>query len=215
MSSGCPPEFALERYHLGEIAGTASEVWVSHIESCPRCQATLASLRAADADVVLPELRVVPLRRPVWPAVAAAFVASAASLVVFVSKPPGPGVSMKGAGVLGVSLVRGETISEYSGAEPLRAGDALQLSWTSAEAGHLVVYAFEPNGEVSELFPMSSMPASSKQLLGGRILISSSHDGAEICALFDRKEFPGDSDECRNNGRRVAAKIQLDVEKAP
>lgn len=220
--SACPPDLALERYHRGEIAGTASEVWVEHIRSCAKCAAKLEHLTLEDrafndtefarqlADRLsprpeAPKAKVVPLRNRWVPAVVA--IAAVLLAVVFLRRKNDDDFTPKGGGTLGVLIEREGRVEPWRG-EAVGKRDAIQLTWTSKEAGNLAVLGIENDGAVTMLFS-GAVKASTDLLLGGRISLDSD---ARICALFAGDSRPLDENECKNGGPHVAATIDLKVE---
>ena len=59
----CPSRDELSAYVLGRLPDEASETVAAHLESCPECQAALATLDDAD-DSLVAQLRCGPAATP-------------------------------------------------------------------------------------------------------------------------------------------------------
>lgn len=218
--SGCPPDLALERYHLGEIAGTASRVWAEHIEGCARCQATLRALADDDerprAPLHLPTRRAAPrprLTARVAALSALALVGGAGLLIGLGTGAPHDTWHTKGTGLLSLALEDGST---WRG-QPLRPGARAQLTWRGAEAGFLAVVAVEATGAVSVLYPEHdplavAVPARAPHVLGGSLVVEARHHRTRLCAWLAPAPYAVDAarvDACRSG--QADAVLELEV----
>jgi hypothetical protein len=177
-SSGCPPDLALERLLLGEIAGSSSGGWTAHVAGCSRCGERLAEMRrTTEAYAASPaaaqlrrllaareasgEQRSLWQRWRLWVAVPA-LAAAALVLVMVARRPPLPGEAFtaKGAGVMQLMVQRtGERSATIWDGAPLRKADMLQIMWTSAEERFVAVVARDDTGAVETIFPEDSAVA--------------------------------------------------------
>jgi Putative zinc-finger len=107
---------ALERYHLGELAGSERDAVAKHVAACGACSACLAHIEADDA-IALPPLTLRPVARPqskrgrrgpAWATAVGALAAAAAAVLVLGRSAPHRAVTP---GTQGGSRVKGGDVA--------------------------------------------------------------------------------------------------------
>jgi hypothetical protein len=168
---GCVSTLALDQLALGELPEPARAALLSHLGTCADCARVSAALAEEQthflAEVALPTLAAQTLAeaarapRTMWSRVrrflmplAAAGVASAAALAIFVATP-GDGARSKGDFSLSTYVLHAERSGPGQShlGEPLHPGDRLQFRYNGTKPGHLAVVAVDAAGQVSLYFP--------------------------------------------------------------
>ena len=118
-----PTDFLLDRYALGEALPEVE----AHSNSCERCAARIAEVRAPPGPIPVAILRrtQAPPRRRRWGSVAGALALAAAALLAIWVAQPDP-IRPKGAPSVTVWAQTPEGTGPWSG-EPLAAGDRVRL----------------------------------------------------------------------------------------
>jgi hypothetical protein len=197
-----PPELVMELALRGEPLGEGD--WARHLATCPDCARRLDEMRAEDAHYrATAQARALRARlgaappaapprrvRPWLPVIVPALALAAVALFWVRSTEREDPYTEKGGG-LELTVQRGGRSAAWDGS-PVRAGDLLQLGWSSGSKGYLAVMAREADGTVTTLFPESgdqatAIGAGAHQPLG-RSLIA---DGRplEILAFYDHGAF--------------------------
>jgi hypothetical protein len=164
--------FALERLRMGEPG--ASAVWRSHVQGCSHCAERLACLeeeerafhlaapgaRLRQALAAEEERRQARSSRALFLAspLRWALALAACVLAVVLLRPAPPGTELVAKGQASVGLLvqpsGAPTPRPWDGAA-LRAGDRIQLLWSSPRPEQVAVLGEEASGAVSALFPAS------------------------------------------------------------
>src|SRR5262249_32550477 len=130
----------------------------AHLRECAECRGYIDGLRALDARLPTappqtPRARRSPLA---WIAPAAAIVAAAAGVALFVRSkhddPPRPYIGAKGPPAVQVIIKRDEQTHIWDGRTPLRAGDAIAMRVACEEMTRVTVLVPQaPSGEWERL----------------------------------------------------------------
>jgi hypothetical protein len=196
-----PPQLVLELALRGEPLG--ENEWADHLATCTDCARRLGEMRAEDeryrstpqARMLRARLRdapPVPTRRPrLWLPVLVPALALAAIAIFWVHSAEREDPFAAKGGGLELTVQRGGSAAPWDGSS-VRAGDLLQLGWSSGGKGYLAVLAREGDGTVTTLFPetgdkATAIGAGTHQPLGRSVVA----DGRslEIFALFSDDTF--------------------------
>ncbi|AUX22295.1 hypothetical protein SOCEGT47_027960 [Sorangium cellulosum] len=178
---GCLSELRLDELTAGQLDAAAAQEASAHVAGCSRCSARLSEIEAARAsfaasapplrlDRGAPAGRAVTERRPPrrWlaPAAAGALAAAAAALFFFrFHAAPGgreaeiSGERVKGAERIGFYVKRGGSVLPGGAGERLQPGDAIQFTYSSAEARYLVILSVDGASQASVYYPSGPVAA--------------------------------------------------------
>jgi hypothetical protein len=181
-----PNRITLERLSVGDLSDPDRVAAVQHTESCPACRAFLEELEAAQTArlTAMPAERFVALvaerrdrdanlatrRRRRWGFGAVAAVAAAALLLLI---PRPEQIRLKGAGVT-IHRKRGGEVQVLAGNDTIRAGDALRLVITQAQAGPIAAWMVDARGRVDAwLSDSRQFLAAGEHALPGSVIVES------------------------------------------
>ncbi|WP_437673192.1 DUF4384 domain-containing protein [Sorangium sp. So ce131] len=171
---GCLSDLKLDELLAGQLDAAAEQEARAHLAGCARCPARLSELEAARASFAAsaPPLRLDhgaraaraaattarSPRRWLAPAAASALAAAAAAALLFRAAPEerrleSHGERIKGASRLGFYVKRGEHVLPGGSGERLLPGDALQFTYSSAEARYLVILSVDGASHASVYYP--------------------------------------------------------------
>ncbi|MDC0678711.1 DUF4384 domain-containing protein [Sorangium atrum] len=178
---GCLSDLTLDELMAGQLDAAAAQEASAHVAGCPRCSARRSGMEAARASFTAsaPPLRLArgapaaraaekvrPPRRWLAPAAASALAAAAAALFFFRfhAAPEGrdaeiPGERIKGAERIGFYVKRGGSVLPGGAGERLQPGDAIQFTYSSAEAGYLVILSVDGASQASVYYPSGPVAA--------------------------------------------------------
>ncbi|AUX46977.1 hypothetical protein SOCE26_084870 [Sorangium cellulosum] len=176
---GCLSDLKLDELMAGQLDAAAEEEARAHLAGCARCPARLSELEAARASFAasapplgldrgapagLAATKARSPRRWLAPAAASALAAAAAVALLFRAAPDqggveSPGERIKGASRLGFYVKRGEHVLPGGSGERLLPGDALQFTYSSAEARYLVILSIDGASHVSVYYPDGPLAA--------------------------------------------------------
>ncbi|WP_437544106.1 DUF4384 domain-containing protein [Sorangium sp. So ce367] len=180
---GCLSELKLDELMAGQLDAAAAQEASAHVAGCSRCSARRSEMEAARASFAAsaPPLRlgrgasiserraaekVRPPRRWLAPAAASALAAAAAALFFFrfQAGPEGrdaelPGERIKGAEHIGFYVKRGGSVLPGGAGERLHPGDAIQFTYSSAEARYLVILSVDGASQASVYYPSGPVAA--------------------------------------------------------
>ncbi|HTN87278.1 MAG TPA: DUF4384 domain-containing protein [Sorangium sp.] len=178
---GCLSELKLDELMAGELDAAAAQEASAHVAGCSRCSARLSAMEAARASFAAsaPPLRLDrgatagrpatearPRRRWLAPAAASALAAAAAVLLFFrFNAAPGgpdaeiPGERIKGAERIGFYVKRGGSVLPGGAGERLLPGDAIQFTYSSAEARYLMILSVDGASQASVYYPSGPVAA--------------------------------------------------------
>ena len=160
----CPSDLTLDRLQLGELAAETSAAVEAHAAGCASCRQRLADLdverRAFQASPPwrLPDAP--PRRWSGWrPRATAAVlgVAALAGVLVFLVRPPterGDGATRTKGGVrFELFRARGELVEPLADGDRVRAGDRIQVAYSTSTAQTLAVLSRDGGGQLNVYFP--------------------------------------------------------------
>jgi hypothetical protein len=223
----CPPPLLLERALAGELTKRERLAWSKHLSECAVCKAKLAEMSRVGAEFMAGSAaRVIAERlgaaepasratsgvrrlRGAALALAAIVLAGIVGGLVRSVLSTGPDLVPKGTGVLALWVEQtGGRAGPWDGRSAIAAGARVELTWSSAAAGHLLVVGVERSGERSVLFPKggsraAEVPAGARQRLGFSLVFGPSLEGARLSAFFSSASFTIDE------AREVASEIVL------
>ncbi|WP_437793460.1 DUF4384 domain-containing protein [Sorangium sp. So ce693] len=178
---GCLSDLTLDELMAGQLDAAAGQEASAHVAGCPRCSARRSEMEAARASFAAsaPPLRLArgapaaraaekvrPARRWLAPAAASALAAAAAALFFFRfhAAPEGrdaeiPGERIKGAERIGFYVKRGGSVLPGGAGERLQPGDAIQFTYSSAEARYLVILSVDGASQASVYYPSGPVAA--------------------------------------------------------
>jgi hypothetical protein len=201
----CLSDLMLDRWLANELAGrTAGEAVRSHLVTCRLCRDRLRALEAEPAvlPVAGPALTDVRASRsgPRPPRLVAALsgaAALAAGVALFVGARSPPETAVRAKGDLQLELVvrhpDGRSESVLTG-DALAAGDVVQFSVSTPDAGYPFVVGLDAAGAVSPYWPAvgrpARVPAGRAQTLPGSVSLDESL-GAERFLLLHCNEASG------------------------
>ncbi|XXT17552.1 DUF4384 domain-containing protein [Sorangium sp. So ce429] len=186
---GCLSELRLDELTVGQLDAAAAREARAHVAGCARCSARLSEIEAARDSFAAsaPPLRLDrapqdraasaasattkarPPRRWLAPASASALAAAAAALLFFrtFGAAPGPaggaaesaGERIKGANGIGFYVKRGGSVQPGGAGERLHPGDAIQFTYSAAEARYLVILSVDGASQASVYYPSGPVAA--------------------------------------------------------
>jgi hypothetical protein len=167
-----PSPITLERLSVGELSGTERTLAAEHAEGCSACRAFLEELKSAQTARLASvppdefiarvaerrdrEANLEARRQRRWALGGTATAAIAAALFLLIPRP-GPQVHLKGAGVT-IHRNRGGSVEVLTGDDTIRAGDALRVVITQAQAGPVGAWVVDANGRVDALLASAAQP---------------------------------------------------------
>ncbi|MGK3985504.1 DUF4384 domain-containing protein [Sorangium sp. So ce136] len=180
---GCLSELRLDELTAGQLDAAAVQEARAHVAGCSRCAARLSGIEAERASFAAspPPLRLdrgAPpdraaqrarwSRRWLAPAAASALAAAAAGLLFFrfgaaphpdAGMAERPGERVKGAERIGFYVKRGGSVLPGGAGERLLPGDAIQFTYSSAEARYLVILSVDGASQASVYYPSGPVAA--------------------------------------------------------
>jgi hypothetical protein len=180
----------LERFLVGELSGAEQARVAAAIAADDELQRHVAARRASQAAfavkrprLALPPPTVAERLRSAWRAWfagAAAAAAVGAALLLWMpgrpvvgDEPPigiAAGVRARGTAAPVLIVKRGDRVFRFQG-EPLRAGDAVRLEVSVAEASDVVLYVVDAHGAVSALLERPERVAAGVSVLPGSFVL--------------------------------------------
>ncbi|XXX74892.1 DUF4384 domain-containing protein [Sorangium sp. So ce134] len=181
---GCLSDLKIDELMAGQLDAAAAQEADAHLAGCSRCAARRSAIEAERAAfaAAAPPLQVGPPRldrrapagraaaagraprRWLLPAAASALAAAAAAALFFRAAPGAreevsPGERIKGGERLGFYVKRGEQVVPGGAGERLLPGDALQFTYTSAEARYLAILSVDGASQASVYYPSGPLAA--------------------------------------------------------
>ncbi|WP_437658469.1 DUF4384 domain-containing protein [Sorangium sp. So ce1182] len=176
---GCLSELKLDELMAGQLDAAAAQEASAHVAGCARCSARLSEIEAERASFAAsaPPLRLergAPAgraaakarspRRWLLPAAASGLAAAAAVALFLRAAPDGreaerPGERIKGAERIGFYVKRGGSVLPGGAGERLLPGDAIQFTYSSAEARYLVILSVDGASQASVYYPSGPVAA--------------------------------------------------------
>jgi hypothetical protein len=206
----CLSALQLDRLLAGELSASEAREVETHLAACARCSEAAASLRAGRNEP-LPPLKVVPLRRPLWPRIAAATAAlAAAASLLLVLRPSGERI--KGSGfALEMYIQHGSEVRRAGPGETVAPGDALRFAVIAPVESYVAVLSLDPEGRSSIYFPLGPraerIPAGADVPLPLSTRLDATIGKERIVALFCRS--PIDLEPVRAHSDRVPDGCQV------
>lgn len=178
-SDGCLSELKLDELMAGQLDAAAEQEARAHLAGCARCSARLSAIEVGRAAFAAsaPPLRLdrrAPAGRAVakarsprrWlaPAATGVLAAAAAAMLFFRAAPGGretesTGERLKGAGRIGFYVKRGGHVLPGGAGERLQPGDAIEFTYSSAEARYLVILSVDGASQASVYYSNGPLAA--------------------------------------------------------
>lgn len=194
-----PSRITLERLSVGDLSGTVHEVVTRHVDACAPCRLVLEELEAArtarlaavppeefiDRVIERKDRETGPMRASHRWVLGTGALAAAAAMLLLIPRP-GSDVRLKGVGVT-LHRNREGNVQIMRADETLRAGDALRVVITQAEARPIAAWFVDARGRVDSLLPEGpqSLSAGEHALPGSAVVESPCIDSWLVVATGD------------------------------
>ena len=153
----------------------------AHVAGCAKCGEAMKGL---EPEETLPPLRVVPLRRRVWPRVVAGLSLAAAASVLLMVRPSPTRIKGDGGPLLGMYVQHDGQVRRVWPGETVAAGDAVRFAVTTPVPGYVAVLSRDPRGRASVYFPSAEVAASKDVALPTATRLDGSVGEEEIVGVF-------------------------------
>lgn len=179
----CLSALHLDRWMMGEMNESETELVRRHVSGCERCSRTVEAMRAVREATELPRLRLLSMTHAIsapgekqptrgWKvraAVVGAALAAAASLLLLI-KPGRHGERIKGSGfALSMYVQHGGEVRRVAPGEAIAAGDAVRFAVTTPIKAYVAILSVDPKGRASIYYPVGAsaepLPAGEDMLL--------------------------------------------------
>jgi hypothetical protein len=198
-SDACLSDLVLDRLRTGEVPATSDVA--AHVDTCARCAARAAELRAdarqfADEQFIAgraadaraqARARGRRLATPVWSGLAAA----AAVVVLLLSvreRPPAPPLRTKGRGALDLVVRRADgRVEPVVAGTLLHAGESVRFIVTTDEGGYLAIVGADARQAVTAYQPAIGqarpIDAGRRQLIDGSVVLDDAPGAERMIAV--------------------------------